>query len=345
MSFSINLGNWNSIFVVPTSVVDQHIKLAGAAQLKVLLWMLRNSEKNFAIEDLSAALGMHPADAKDATQYWVETGIISKKENTFYPGDINKNEEIEKTDEEIKNIHSIEEKKDNLKTTLSRPQKPDSAFVATRILENPEVSSLMQEAQVILGRPISNGDSSTLLMLHDYYGLPVDVIIMVLQYAMSVGKANMRYVESVGISWAIEEIDTLEKAENKLIDLDKKNKAWNKVEKLMGLEHRSPTSKESEMVNRWINDWNYKDDMIKEAYERCVNAKGKYIALYIDSIIKRWNSLGIYTIDKANEENKSKSFQKDNIKARGPSYDIDEYEKCSIFDDIDNRKRDGDYGI
>lgn len=35
MNYKMNLGAWNSIFAVPCSVVDEHIKLAGAAQLKV----------------------------------------------------------------------------------------------------------------------------------------------------------------------------------------------------------------------------------------------------------------------------------------------------------------------
>ena len=43
MSYHINLGQWNSVFAVPASLVDQHIKLASEAQLKVLLYILRHS--------------------------------------------------------------------------------------------------------------------------------------------------------------------------------------------------------------------------------------------------------------------------------------------------------------
>ena len=43
MSYSINLGSWQSIFAVPSDVVDKHLKLAGGAQLKVLLWVLRHA--------------------------------------------------------------------------------------------------------------------------------------------------------------------------------------------------------------------------------------------------------------------------------------------------------------
>ena len=53
MSFSINLGAWNSVFAVPCSLVDQHIKLAGALQLKVLLWVLRHAGESLTVEGIA----------------------------------------------------------------------------------------------------------------------------------------------------------------------------------------------------------------------------------------------------------------------------------------------------
>ena len=41
MSYLLNLGAWNSVFAVPTVLVDRHLKLAGSVQLKALLWLLR----------------------------------------------------------------------------------------------------------------------------------------------------------------------------------------------------------------------------------------------------------------------------------------------------------------
>ena len=43
MSIKINLGAWNSIFAIPTDVVDKHLKLASGISLKVLLYILRHS--------------------------------------------------------------------------------------------------------------------------------------------------------------------------------------------------------------------------------------------------------------------------------------------------------------
>ena len=77
MSFSIDLGAWNNVFAVPCCVVDKHIKLAGSAQLKVLLFLLRHAGENISIDYISASLSMSCADIKDAMQYWVETKLIN----------------------------------------------------------------------------------------------------------------------------------------------------------------------------------------------------------------------------------------------------------------------------
>lgn len=333
MSFSMNLGEWNSIFAVPSSVVDKHIKLAGSAQLKILLWILRNAGKDFSIEDISSALSMHPVDVKDAMQYWIETNILSSTDKVLLPGQANKPNEEKRplvTDEpEIIPFQSKDKPR-----LLSRPQKPDNAFVAKRIGECSEIAFLVQEAEIIIGRPLSNPDCATLLMLYDNDGLPIDVIIMILQYCFSIGKSNMRYIEKVAVNWAHEEIDTLEKAEKKIRNLTEHREAWSIVQRTIGIDKRSPTEKEQEAATRWVNEWGYSPEMIREAYERCIDAKGKYLLSYIDSIIKRWHRDNIKTLSQAKEEKSRVKVQKFGSESYKPSYDISEYERSSIFDEI-----------
>lgn len=85
--------------------------------------------------------------------------------------------------------------------TPPRMKKPDGVYIAQRIAQCAEVGFLMQEAQQILGRAISPALSSTLLMIHDDYGLPVEVIIMLLMYVKSIHKDNTSYIEAVAKNW------------------------------------------------------------------------------------------------------------------------------------------------
>lgn len=341
MSYSINLGSWQSVFAVPSDVVDKHLKLAGGAQLKVLLWALRHAGSPFEAETIGEALNMQPADVRDAMQYWVETGLLTASGGTFAPAQADSSAvSSEKTMQAVqpppasgKETPPEEPSFPAAKASrpLSRPQKPDSLFVAKRVQEDNDIAFLMQEAQVILGKAISNGDSATLLMLHDTDGLPVDVILMLLQYASSIGKGNLRYIEKTGIRWADEGIDSLELAEQKIRQLDQSQKAWSAVQRLLGLERRSPTAKESQFADRWVNQWHLPDDLIREAYERNVDAKGKFSFPYMNSILERWKKEGIQTLEQA--RNEKKPSQKAYEEEQSPSYDIEAYERFSIFDD------------
>lgn len=328
MIYNINLGKWSSVFAVPSEFVDKYMVTSNEAQIKVLLWILSHSGKKMSLSEIANSLGLTQEKVENSVVYWHERDLISmplSEENSDLKGTCNSpvNENI-----------CLPE---TVKKESSRYQRPNSFSIANRIENSTDIHSLMQEAQVILGRPISNGDSASLLMLHDNDGLPIDVIIMLLQYAVGIGKANMKYIEKSGVSWANEGIDSLEKAEKKIQSLDQANITWKRYETIIGIYHRSPSAREEEAVSRWFDEWNYSDELVKEAYDRCVNANGKYVLKYMDSIIKRWHNQGIVTIEQAKMENFArrgkKSFSQEENKA---SYNIDDYESYNIFDYIKN---------
>lgn len=333
MGFCINLGSWGDIFAVPKEVVDKHIKLANVLQLKTLLYVLRHSGEVLDTASIAKALSKHPDDVCDSLQYWIENGILQKiSDDIIAPATNEKVTKIvdkkSKNVEDNKSIETIKPMKSQ--RTLSRPQKPDTVFLAKRIKESQEIADLMQEAQIVLGKPISTADSATILMLHDTDGLPSSVILMLMQYAADINKNSMRYIEKLGIKWADEEIDTVEKAEAKIRSLDENRKAWKQVVRIMGINYHSPTANETKFSNRWINEWKFSSDMIREAYERCVDNTGKVTMSYINKILDSWNKKDIRNIDEAKQDKKITTDKK--IKEKSASYDIEEYENTSIFD-------------
>ncbi len=350
MDYKLNLGSWNNVFAVPSEIVDKHLKLAGAAQLKVLLWFLRHSGEDLAVENIAEALSMQSADVRDCLQYWVETGIISVDGGVISPSDpVCEGEDKAQAPEPApvqavradntenpagaqnthagSNVENDAEAKVKQRRVLSRPSKPDMKYLSRRIDEDSGVAYLMNAADEIFGRITSNNDKAVLLLIHEHDGLPVEVIIMLLQYALSIGKLNMRYVEKVAMSWADEEINTLELAEKKIEKLTKGRSLARAVQKIIGAEEHDPTEKETAAASKWMEDWKFKPDMIRAAYERCVDTKGKYIPKYTDKILEAWFNKGIFTVEQANAEQTSKTQRsKDSF---GAAYDIEAYENAN----------------
>lgn len=335
MSFSVDFGPYNAVFAVPSSVVDDHMRLAGAVQLKALLYLLRHAGEETDEAVIGKAIGVSPADVRDALFYWQQAGLLKQPENEIPAPDPSKQEESPARTGRLisakQPVLHAEKAAAPLpkKLTPHRVEKPDGLFLSNRIQSSSEIAALMQETEFILGRPLSPGLSSTLLYIHDDCGLPTDVIVMLVQYAKEQGKDNTHYIESTGRAWAQEGILSHEAAEQKLRYLDESGKAWRTVERALGIAHRRPSQKEQEMAGRWVNTWHFDDGMLREAYDRCINATGKMSFAYINRILERWQREGICTAEQARKESAKPASVGEST---APSYDIDAYEKMSQWE-------------
>lgn len=357
MSIKINLGAWSSVFAVPSKIVDEGLKFSDGVKLKVLLFVLRNGGESIDETDISAATGVNVTDIPEALDYWVSMGVLQKTADEYSPvsseaaGKREINSELENksandSKKEITSVKSISKKELNVNSseataketpavkerfTVSRPQKPDYVFTSQRLAVDEELKILVGEVQSALGKVLSNSDISTLLMLKDTCGLPLDVIIMLVQYCISIDKGNMRAVEKIGICWADEGIYTLEAADDKIRRVKQMNVNFSAVSSAFGLKNAgSPTKKQLEFSEKWVGEWRFSPEMLREAYERCVDSKGAMKFSYIDGILKRWHSNGVKNLSELNRFENAPKKQS----VRKTSYDIDELEKIDTLDNL-----------
>ena len=330
MSYKINLGVWGSVFAVPTALVDSHLKIATESQLKVLLYILRNSEKDNTADSISKALSVHPDEVKNAVDFWIERSVITSTDDCLsvaQPRD-------DSTDKNNTETESVTKQKPR---AMSRAQRPDPMFVAQRLTQDSSLAMLMDEAQIALSKPLSSGDTATLVMLHDTDGLPCEVLALLINYCVSIGKGNMRAIERMGINWASEGIFTLADAEEKIMKLSQSNNAWDKVSKIFGLKNiGSPTKTQLELSDCWINEWKFSDDMLREAYERCVNQKGEFNIKYINGILSKWFASSVFNLEdlSLHDSKLPKKVKKsDKEEVRDASYDLETFESKSLFKD------------
>ena len=331
MSYSVNPSAFKSIFAVPTDIVDKHIRLANEHQLKVLLWILRNSPDNPDINSMCKDLKMVFEDALDYLQYWVLTGVLGSGENLSAPPA--KKEEPQAT--ETKPAVTVSAPVQQIEIIHS---KPSSSEIVQRLDESPEIGHLFNDAQQILGKTIGYDGQCTLLLLHDHYGLPAEVLFMLIEYCVSIGKSNYAYIEAVGKDWGTKEIDTMDKAAEQINSLKKANGLWNEFAKYAGISTPRPTAKQTTYLRKWSEEWKFSTDMIILAYDEMANHTGKLSFAYIDKILMNWHKKGIKTaadIEKEFEEyNKNQKPAGKNAPAQNASYDIDEFKNRSLHGEL-----------
>jgi len=338
MSYSINLGQWNHVFAVPASVADQHLKLATEAQLKVLLYLLCHAGENVSDEQLSKATASSVEEVTNAVEFWINRGVLTRNGDELSPSQST-------VDPSAVQVHVSDTPKNTAQehhTAVSRAVRPDTAFVAALLREDKNLAGLLEEAQSVMQKPLSPGDTATLVMLNSTFGIPCEVLAMLLHYVASVGSANMRTVERIGIQWSDAGVYTVEAAELEIERMTHSREAWGRVSSLLGLHHTGrPTKAQLVNADRWLNEWSFNDEMILEAYERCVDVKGEYNMSYINAILKRWFEQRILSLDALRESEVKPAVKKTKknpskgsvFSAEGASFDLAQYEKQSLFDE------------
>lgn len=130
MSYSVNPMQFRSIFAVPTDIVDKHIRIANGDQLKVLLWILRNSPDAPDIAAMCAALKMDPADAQDYLQYWQNCGVLLTDGEEPKPT-------AAASPAPVPTPAPVQPQKKPAPVENVAPSKPTSAEIAVRVDESP----------------------------------------------------------------------------------------------------------------------------------------------------------------------------------------------------------------
>ncbi len=273
MTYSVNPQSLFGAFSVPGDVVDKHIKLAGAVQLKVLLYIFRNPAAPIEAEGISAYLSVPASDVRDCLQFWADAGILI-------------------CDGKAVSINTGETKKAPARTVRPKAIKPSHSEVAKRGLENEEISFLLRETQQKLGRTLRDSESSTLVWLYDDEGVSVSVLLMAVEFAISDGKGNIGYIEKTVLDWIDGGVETAADAEKKIAEIYKNRTYFAILRTAFGLGDRLPGKKEQEYANLWIGEWKLSRDMLRAAYETCVDNTGKYSLPYIAKVLKMWHEKG-----------------------------------------------------
>lgn len=342
MNYKINPLAFTGIFAVPNAVVDENIRLASALQLKTLLYMLRHgAEGDTSLSALSRAIGYDEEDIGDALIFWAERGLLVKDGTApVLPVSAVKTEPApEKTAPAV-----VAPSVQSVKKVEEIPViKPNIEQVAARLQESEELRNLFTEAQTILGKTIGYDGQSTLIMMHDSYGLPVEVILMAIEYNKNKGKTGFAAISRTCREWSELEIDSIEGAIEYIEAHNIVDEAWQKLRSMTELSNKNPTQKQKRFLTVWLKDYGYNTDMIYFAYEESVDNTGKISFEYMDKVLSSWYKNSVKTPQdiqrekmKWQQQQKSRTAQTKSVKQkppgerREPTFDVSEFTKQAI---------------
>ncbi len=306
----------DGVGVFPRSALDT-VKRAGVSELKVLLCL--SAEANSDEKKLSRLTGCTQDDVREALSFWRGAGVI---------------EPVVRDEAEVDNNEKLPaEVQKEEKPVKKKLQRVDefphytSGEISDIIENRSDIVTLLNECQNIVGKVFNYHEINTLVGFVDYMCLDFEYIMMLLTYCVSIGKKSLHYAEKMAYALCDLDISDTIALEAELKRRENAAAAEGKIRALFGIGGRAFTTKEKKAISSWVSDMGYSIDIITKAYEITADATGKGSIPYANSVLERWNSEGLRTLE-AVEESYKKSAE--GGKSYEGSFDTDSFFDAAV---------------
>lgn len=295
--------------VISNYFIDTYMKDANDAQIKIYLYLLRMMGANLptSISDMADKFNHTEKDILRSLKYWEKQKLLSLDydENNALTGihllDCNQDVTPARQPADIVALAPV------VNITPKKPsyKKPSySLDQLSSFSEQENAQELMFVAESYLGRQITPSDMRSLYFFVDELHFSNDLIDFLLGYCIDRNKKDFKYMEAVAINWAENNITTPKQAARFASKYDKS------VYAIMNDLGRTnfPTETEFAFINRWMKEYGFEADIIKEACRRTVLATDSHRFEYADKILSSWKDAGIKRLSDIKEADSD--FQK-----------------------------------
>lgn len=324
MDFKVNSGVWGTMFGVPCIVADNFLKLATGNQIKVLLYILRNSGRPVSSEELSAMTGLPRNEAEEAVMFWQQANIFTADNRMpaqaimTPPVQYEPATPVQPVQPEIA-----------AESSVSAPAKPKKTMLAAseiaEIINNDSgAAELFRCVESLLGS-VNYTMQNTLIRIYSELELKTEVILTLITYCKEIDRANPKSIEKIAENWRNSGINSLDSALNEVQRLSNAQEYRNKIMRIFKV--NDIAEKYEKFIEQWKN-WEISVELVNHAYERTLEQINKLSYPYINKILTSWHNDGFATVqDVENSEEKYKSSRK----TSGAPLDGFDAEKYKIF--------------
>lgn len=309
--FTIYREDVPGVTLLSNSFIDNYMKDANDAQLKIYLYLLRRlgSGQATSVSEIADFFNHTEREVLRSLKYWEKLKLLAIEY------DESKNVSgirfLKGTDEPVTvaapavasapvvaaapavvSATAITEKAEEAPAEKADPyKKPSYSADQLSAFKNKEnIRQLFFIAESYMGRQLSVSDMKSILYLSDCLHFSDDLIDYLLQYCVDRGKKDFKYIEAVALNWAQSGVTTPKQAEKFAAKYDKSVYA---IMKELG-KNNTPTKKELEYIIRWTKEYGFSQDIIAIACERTVLATDSHRFEYAEGILSNWKKEDVH---------------------------------------------------
>lgn len=192
-----------------------------------------------------------------------------------------------------------------------RPPDYTSQDISQALANNLGFAALLHEVERLLGKVLSYQDQTGLYLILDYYALPPEVILTLVEWCLEKTtrtygpgrKPTIPQIKREAYQWYRNGINTLEAADNYLHQQHLLAERTRALLACMDIYDRDPTPKETEYLSNWVQ-LGFSDELVRLAYQNTLFQKGRYNLAYTNAILNRWHSQEITTPEQVEAKEK-----------------------------------------
>lgn len=303
--FTIYREDVPGVTLLSNSFIDNYMKDANDAQLKIYLYLLRRlgSGQAASVSEIADFFNHTEREVLRSLKYWEKLKLLAIEY------DESKNVSgirfLKGTDEPVTvaapavaaatavvSATAITEKAEEMPVEKTDPyKKPSYSADQLSAFKNKEnIRQLFFIAESYMGRQLSVSDMKSILYLSDCLHFSDDLIDYLLQYCVDRGKKDFKYIEAVALNWAQSGVTTPKQAEKFAAKYDK---SVYTIMKELG-KNNTPTKKELEYIIRWTKEYGFSQDIIAIACERTVLATDSHRFEYAEGILSNWKKEDVH---------------------------------------------------
>jgi len=299
--------------------IEKYMPQARGEFVKIYLLMLKHNisgELGVSSSILASSLNLLESDIMNALNYWNDQGVI-KLTQIDKMGNFN-----------VEFIDLVDE-----------PVKPNKQVDLLEALDSSSTKDMLKDIEMLLARPLSPNEMSIYLNWQREFGFSSELILILMEYCISKGKSDSRYIEKVALAWHDQKITTIEQAQNLIKKTEDKWLNIRKILTYLGINNTDIMKPQQDLIEKWLLIYKFPNEIILKACDVCFERLNRADFKYIDGILSNWNKNNIRTLEdiaiKDTKNNKNVKYQK--------SYNNSNTEKSPLkFNNFEAREYDYD---
>ena len=273
-------------------------------------------------QSAAAATGLSAGDAGDAFIYWVQAGVLLKQDDTAgQAAEAGKAASAPEVFAKAKQPSG----KSTAQAGAVRPlpaKYPTHSEIARRAEQSPEIAYIMRQAQLVLGSAFGYDTQALLLMMHDHYGFPPDVVLMLIEHAKLTKRTGGAALKKLAQDWASAGVTVLADAERETEIWETSSRVYSALAAYFGFEKQAPSDLQRSKLRSWLYTFGFGEDVITYALE-CVReqgAAGSFPAA--GKLLAKWHTKGYKELEQVRHYTTAAARGKKEQTLRERTYDL-----------------------